>query len=263
MWAHVVALIALLPTLLQGLRAEPARDRGFWAALTLALAGAIAGILSVLTAGWHAGLAPTLWMTIAAVLTLYYVSALVDRHAWRLAPLVAGYMLALGSLALVFHRDVGPPLAGPGPIGAWVMVHVGAAVITYGLVTLAAIAALATFLQNRAIKRRRLTRLNRLLPSVADCEAIEVRWLAVGATVLAVGLLSGMAVQYEATGALPAFTHKTVFTLAAFVVIVGLLVCHAWLGVRGRVAARVVLLGYLLLTLGYPGVKLVTDILLP
>ena len=33
-------------------------------------------------------------------------------------------------------------------------------------------------------------------------------------------------------------------------------------GVRGRRAARVVLLAYLLMTLGYPGVKFVTDVLM-
>lgn len=262
MLIHTLALLALFPALLQGARPAPAPDRWFWAALSLALAGALSGIASLVTAGWHAGLAPTLWMTIAAVLTLYFLSAVLDRQAWRLAPLVVGYMIALGVLALIFRRDVGPSLADDRAIGAWVMVHVGAAVITYGLVTLAAIAALATVLQNRAIKRRRITALSRLLPSVADCEAIEVRWLVIGEVVLAIGLASGMAVQYQATGALLAFNHKTVFTLAAFIVIAGLLLCHAWLGVRGRQAARLVLLGYLLLTLGYPGVKLVTDILL-
>ena len=34
------------------------------------------------------------------------------------------------------------------------------------------------------------------------------------------------------------------------------------LGLRGRVAARGVLIGYLLLTLGYPGVKFVTDVVM-
>jgi ABC-type uncharacterized transport system permease subunit len=51
-------------------------------------------------------------------------------------------------------------------------------------------------------------------------------------------------------------------TIAAFVVIGGLLVCHYGSGVRGKMAARIVLLAYLLLTLGYPGVKFVTDVLM-
>jgi ABC-type uncharacterized transport system permease subunit len=51
-------------------------------------------------------------------------------------------------------------------------------------------------------------------------------------------------------------------SVATFVVIGGLLIAHAATGVRGRRAARLVLLAFLLLTLGYPGVKFVTDILI-
>jgi ABC-type uncharacterized transport system permease subunit len=51
-------------------------------------------------------------------------------------------------------------------------------------------------------------------------------------------------------------------SLTAFVVILGLLLAHHISGLRGRSAARFVLLAYLLMTLGYPGVKFVTDILL-
>jgi ABC-type uncharacterized transport system permease subunit len=64
------------------------------------------------------------------------------------------------------------------------------------------------------------------------------------------------------TGHLLKLDHKTVLTVAAFVVIGGLLFAHFKSGLRGRKAARVVLLAYLLLTLGYPGVKLVTDVLM-
>ena len=37
---------------------------------------------------------------------------------------------------------------------------------------------------------------------------------------------------------------------------------HFKTGLRGRQAARMVLLAYLLLTLGYPGVKFITDVVL-
>ncbi len=56
--------------------------------------------------------------------------------------------------------------------------------------------------------------------------------------------------------------HKTVFTVGAFVMIGGLLITQARYGMRGRRAARIVLLAYLLLTLAYPGVKFVSDVLI-
>jgi ABC-type uncharacterized transport system permease subunit len=45
-------------------------------------------------------------------------------------------------------------------------------------------------------------------------------------------------------------------------VIAALLAAHYRTGIRGRRAARYMLLGYLLLTLAYPGVKFVTDVLI-
>ena len=71
-----------------------------------------------------------------------------------------------------------------------------------------------------------------------------------------------MALQYGDNGRLLILNHKTTLTVTAFAVIGVLLVAHYRTGLRGRKAARFVLLAYLLLTLGYPGVKFVTDVLL-
>jgi ABC-type uncharacterized transport system permease subunit len=84
----------------------------------------------------------------------------------------------------------------------------------------------------------------------------------IGEGVLSIGLVTGMILAYRETGQILPFDHKTVLSIAAFVVIAGLLVAHYRSGMRGRRAARVVLLAYLLLTLGYPGVKFVTDVLM-
>ena len=80
--------------------------------------------------------------------------------------------------------------------------------------------------------------------------------------VLGVGVLSGMATQYLNVGPLLVLDRKTLFSLLAFVVI-GLLLWLNWsTGLRGRRATRFVLAAYLLLTLAYPGVKFVKDVLL-
>ena len=127
---------------------------------------------------------------------------------------------------------------------------------------LAAVAALAATLQDRALKTKRPTGLTARLPSVADCEFLVVRLLVVSEGVLALGLSTGMASRYLESGVLATFDHKTILTMTAFLVIGALLFAHFRSGVRGRRAARVVLLAYLLMTLGYPGVKFVTDVLM-
>lgn len=256
------ALAALVPASLQALRPAPARDAAFWGLLAVAVAGPSAWVLVHLTGTWQTGLAPTLWVTVSATMLLYAVTAATTRQAWRLAPLLIPYMLVLGIIATIWQSAPGQPLIAGNSEGTWISVHIAIAVTTYALVTIAAIAALAAFLQERALKRKRPNDLTRLLPSIADCDRLLVGLLQVGESVLALGLVTGMVLQYRETGQIMALNHKTILTIAAFVVIGGLLVCHYGSGVRGRPAARIVLLAYLLLTLGYPGVKFVTDVLM-
>lgn len=257
----LAALAALVPAALLGLRQRPARDALFWAALGLATAGAAAWCVVQTGSAWRTGLSTTLWVTVTVSLALFGVIAAVSREAWRLAPLLVPYMLILAVFAAALRHGPQGGLAEDAPT-VWVAVHIGVSVVTYGLVTIAAVAALAAFLQERALKAKRPTALTRTLPSMADCERLLVRLLALGESVLAVGLASGMAVQYEETGRLLTLDHKILLTGAAFVVIGALLGAHYVSGLRGRQAARAVLLAYLLLTLGYPGVKFVTDVLL-
>jgi ABC-type uncharacterized transport system permease subunit len=78
---------------------------------------------------------------------------------------------------------------------------------------------------------------------------------------LGIGIILGIAAEYTTTGAFFQITHKSLFSLAAFVVIGGLLILHLRTGLRGRLAARIGLSAYLLVSLGYPGVKFVGVIL--
>ncbi len=259
---NLSALLAMVPAAVQALRRPPARDGLFWAALGIAVTAAVVRVAVQLSGPWETGLAPALWLTIAVTLAFYVLVAALSPEAWRLTPLVATYMLVLGILATIWQEAPGLPLVADADEVGWIGVHITFSVATYALVTLAAVAALAAFVQESALKRRRPTALSRSLPSVADCESLVLRLLMLGEGVLALGLATGTALLYRETGRLIVFDHKTVLTIAAFVVLGALLLAHFQRGTRGRRAARFVLLGYLLLTLGYPGVKFVTDVLM-
>jgi ABC-type uncharacterized transport system permease subunit len=168
------------------------------------------------------------------------------------------FLLGIGAAITEFIPPA-TPVAAP---DRWAEVHVLVSVATYGLLTLAAIAGLAVFLQERALKRRRPSPLTAMLPSVADAELLQIRLLGVSGAILGLGLLTGAATQYVETGALVEFSHKTVLAFTAFLVIVLLLLMHQRTGLRGRQAARLVLVAYLLLMLASPGVKFVTDVIL-
>ena len=255
------ALVSLVPAVLLALRRTGGRDAVFWSAIAVAVLGPASWSAIQIGGTWRTGVSANLWVSISVSLVLFAVVAMAVRQAWRLAPLLAACMLILAVLATAWQHATGAALDDRVPVG-WLAVHIGLSVATYGLVTIAAVAALAAFLQERALKAKRPTALTRSLPSVADCERLLVRLLATGEAVLALGLATGMAVQYEETGSLLALDHKIILTVTAFLVIGGLLWAHYRSGLRGRMAARFVLLAYLLLTLGYPGVKFVTDVLL-
>jgi ABC-type uncharacterized transport system permease subunit len=135
-------------------------------------------------------------------------------------------------------------------------------VVAYGLLTLAAVAGAAVVLQERALKTKRPTAFTRQLPAVADGEALQERLLLASAVVLGVALVTGSALSWRETGMLLRLDHKTVLSLATFLVIIVLLWLHHRQGLSERRAARYVLVAYLLLTLAYPGVKFVTDVVI-
>ena len=257
----ITALIALVPATILPFRRTAERDGLFWLVLAVAIAGTGVWVFVIQSAGWQTGLSTALWLTILTCLILYAALAYWERDAWRLTPLLLPYLLILGVLATIWSQVPGKPLAGGAPL-AWIGTHILVSVATYGLITLAAVAALAAAVQNRALKSKKRTRLAGLLPSVASSEALLVRLLITSEIILTLGLATGMATLYFATGDIVAFDHKSSLTIAVFVVLAVLLLLHFKSGVRGRSATRLVLLAYLLLTLGYPGVKFVTDIIL-
>ncbi len=258
----ISALLALVPaSILPFRRGGEGPDLLFWVLLGTAVAGPVAFSLVQLGEAWHAGLSIALWVSIAASAVLFAVAAAVTRHAWRLAPLLLPYLCLLGVLAIVWSHAPEQPQGTTQP-DAWLAVHIAVSVATYALATLAAVAGAAVFLQERALRRKELTALTRLLPSIADAELLQARFLTLAELVLGIGILTGMALGYLVEGRLLVVDHKTIFSVLAFVVIAGLLVLHHRTGLRGRRAARGALLAYLLLTLAYPGVKFVTDVLI-
>ncbi len=258
---NVTALVALVPAALAYFFPRTSRDVVYWSVLGVAAAGSIAWAMTLLADRWHTGLSVALWVSVAASLVVFMVLSAISTQAWRLSPLLLPYLLLLGVVATVWSQAPEQPLP-DATLPGWLGVHIFVSVLTYALLTIAAVAGASVLLQERALKRKRPTGLTRALPSVADGEDLQLGLLFAGEVVLGVGLVTGVATQYIEDGTLMAFDHKILLSVLAFVVIGFLLIAHRRTGVRGRRVARYVLLAYLLLTLAYPGVKFVTDVLM-
>lgn len=257
----LTALISLLPAAVSLLRKPARRDTVFWSSMVVATAGTLAWVVVRQSAGWSTGVSTALWLTIAACLVFFMVMAAASAEGWRLLPLLVPYLVLLAALAILWDQAPERPLLGDAPLG-WIGTHIAVSVSTYGLITLAAIAALAAWVQQRALKAKTYSPLAKLLPPLADSEHLMLRLLQISEVVLAIGLATGVATYYMESGHFLLIDHKTIFTTSVFVVVGLMLLAQARWGMRGRAAVRGVLLAYLLLTLGYPGVKFVTDILL-
>ena len=261
MLLQIVAILSLLPASLLLLRARPQRDPLLWLALALAVVGPTVLVAVQNAGGWLPSLSGALWVSVAAAMILFALVAVLNETAWRLLPLLAIYAVVMGIAGAIFEavpREHLPPVSS----AAWLDLHIAVSIATYGLATVAAVAGIAVLLQERALKQKRSSPLLQALPAVAEGERLFTSLLAAAEVVLGVGVLSGMATQYLMSGRLLVLDHKTLFSLLAFVVIALLLWLNWSTGLRGRRASRFVLAAYLLLTLAYPGVKFVKDVLL-
>ncbi|WP_275822340.1 cytochrome c biogenesis protein CcsA [Aquibaculum arenosum] len=256
------ALAALTPAAaLLPWRPTPQRDSLFWLLLVVAVAGSALFAVRAFIGAWDSSLGLALWLSITTTLLFFALLCLLSREAWRLAPLLLPYLLLLGLLATVTASQQGQVRVGGLP-EAWLLLHISAAVATYALATLAAVAGAAVFLQERRLKRKQVGGVSARLPSIAVGESLQYRLLLAAEVVLGADLLTGWALRYFAATPAMAIDHKTLLSVLAFLVILVLLWLQGRSGLRGRRAGRVVLLAYLLLTLAYPGVKFVTDVLL-
>ncbi len=259
----VTAVLALVVPALYFIKEPKGQGGTFWSLMAVALAGALSWTMVQLAGEWRTSLSLAIWVTVSASAISFIVLCALSKHAWRLTPLLMPYLALLGLFALLWSAFPGRPLADEdASINHWIIFHIVLSVFTYGLATIAAVAALGSFLVERALKLKRPSKLTRILPSVLDSESLLVNLLITCEAILALGLLSGMGVSFMETGKLLMIDHKTLFSIAAFIAIALLLFAQHQNGIRGRKAARVVMVAYLLLSLGFLGVKFVTDIMM-
>ncbi len=259
---NLSAVAALVPVAIAAYRTPSERPAlPFWAAMLVAVAGPSVIVLpELMKSSWNSGFSLALWVTVAASIWLFAGASILSRQAWRLSPLLVPYLVLLSLLALVWS-GVSSATVLAAEADFWLRLHIVASVGTYGLCTIAATAGVAVYLKERELKRKQTSGLGRMLPSVVDAEHLQLRLLALAECVLFLGIVSGMARGYLVDGHLLSLDHKTLLSVFAFVLI-GLLLLIQWRsGLYARQAARSVLVAYLLLTLAYPGVKFILDVI--
>jgi ABC-type uncharacterized transport system permease subunit len=253
----VAATLVLLAGTMAGLRRPLSRDARFWGLIAASFAGTAAAAAASLAATGF-GMTAALWLTAATVVVAFAALAAMRSTSVRLSALLFPYLAVLGLAGIAFGGAPGEAAE----TSAWGLVHAVIALFANALVTVAAVAALAVVIQERALKARRRSVLAGILPGAAESEGIQGVLLGLAAAALALGVATGTALQLEETGRILVFNHKTVLTLAALLLIAGLALADFRSGLGGRKLARGILVSWLILTLGFLGVIFVKQIIL-
>ncbi|MGB3608880.1 MAG: cytochrome c biogenesis protein CcsA [Cellvibrio sp.] len=138
--------------------------------------------------------------------------------------------------------------------------HVVLSILAYSLLTIATLQALLLAYQNHQLKSKHTIGKVRLLPPLQTMESLLFELLWAGEILLTLSILSGMWFLEDIFA--QHLAHKTVFSIAAWVIYTLLLWGRHRLGWRGYTAIRWTLGGFALLMLAYFGSKLVLELIL-
>jgi ABC-type uncharacterized transport system permease subunit len=212
------------------------------------------------SAGLHFGFAQDLSATSLLACALLWLEGF-------FVPLGALYMLVMPLAALAMLL----PLVFPGAAlddSLALRVHLGASVLAYGLLLIAALHSVLMATMDRYLHQP-LRETSRLfapilaqMPSVLALERLLFRQIAIGFVLLTATVASGMVFSEERYGHALRFNHMTLFAILSWIVFGGLLFGRYVFGWRGRVAQLLVLVGFLMLMLAYIGARFVLEVIL-
>ncbi len=166
----------------------------------------------------------------------------------------------VAALCLAAYALADRPLTGNGGMSWPIKMHAWLALLAYASLALATLFAAGLWVQERALRQRRVTGFVLALPPITQTEALLFRTLAAAFALLTLALTMGL-VFVENLFA-QHLAHKTALSLTSWAVLGTLLVGHWRWGWRGAKAARWTLTAMLLLGLAFFGSQFVYEFLL-
>jgi ABC-type uncharacterized transport system permease subunit len=216
-------------------------------------------------AGFRFGFAPALsavlWLGIAI---LWFEGMRLPLQALRLLILPIG---AVAVLLPLFFPGIDLSKLSDAPL---FIPHLMVGTMALGVFFLAALYALLMLAAERSLHRQSpvplkvniYTRWFEQLPPLMALERVLFRFIWVGFVLLSLTVASGVLFSEQVFGRAPRFDHKTVFSIAAWLLFGILLVGRYVRGWRGKMAGRLTLSGTLFLLLAYIGSRFVLEVIL-
>ena len=165
----------------------------------------------------------------------------------------------LAALLLAIDVFAAPPTQ-PLPLDWQIKLHVSIALLAFSVLSIAAALAILLAVQERALRHRQFGPLLRALPPLTLTETLLFRLIGAGFALLTLTLVTGILFVDDVFG--QHLIHKTVLSIAAWIVF-GVLLWGRWRhGWRGRQAVNLTLAGMAVLALAFFGSKFVLEVIL-
>jgi len=139
----------------------------------------------------------------------------------------------------------------------WLPVHTVVLFVGYAAFAVAFAAGVMYLLQERQVKKKRLGGIFKRLPSLDVLDEINYRCLTIGFPLLTLGIVTGAIWAQTAWGDYWQWDPKETASLATWLLYAGLLHGRLTVGWRGRRAAVLAIVGFLLVVFTFLGVNLV------
>ncbi|MFG6177483.1 inner membrane protein YpjD [Halomonas sp. THAF12] len=141
-----------------------------------------------------------------------------------------------------------------------IALHALSSALAFALLAISAVQAILLGVQNQALRHHHIRGVVQSLPPLTTMERVLFELIWAGMILLTLAIASGFAFVDNMFA--QHLVHKTVLSLAAWVIFAALLIGHHRLGWRGMRAVRWTLGGYMMLLLAYFGSKFVLEVLL-
>ncbi|MGQ4878341.1 cytochrome C assembly family protein [Billgrantia sp. LNSP4103-1] len=197
--------------------------------------------------------------TSAAVLTAIMIVLLLGVSLAKPVLNVAVALFPISGLALLLAVGLPSPER-TGGMTPGIALHAMSSALAFGVLFIAACQAVLLGLQNQALRHHHIRGMVQVLPPLTTMERVLFELIWAGMVLLTLSIVSGflfldsMFAQHLA--------HKTILSLAAWVIFAILLISHHVLGWRGMRAVRWTLGGCAVLLLAYFGSKFVLEVIL-
>jgi cytochrome c-type biogenesis protein CcsB len=172
--------------------------------------------------------------------------------------ILGSFVTPLALLLMVTSSIYPPtiPLLPPALKSNWLIIHSTLAFISYAMFAVAFGAAIMYLIQEHFLKRKRLGALYQKLPSLDVLDEINYRCLTFGFPLLTIAIITGAIWAETAWGTYWSWDPKETWSLITWLIYAALLHGRLTTGWRGRRAAILSIIGFLVLLFTFLGVNL-------